>query len=128
MDNRRADVHNAADPKQVSRAKRKEDRQREWSIAITRAVLSTVEGRAWCWERLEKLGVFRSIWHPSAQIHYLAGRQDAGHELMNDLIGADETLYLQMETEARARLRRERNDTDAAHTPRATSQEADDET
>lgn len=122
MDNRstdRADVRNAADEKQVSRAARKDRRKDAQRLAMTLAVLGTPEGRAFCWELLEKARVFESIWHPSAAIHYNAGRQDFGHELMADLIKADERLYLQMETEARGRARRENAETDAAHTPAA---------
>lgn len=123
MDNRRssdrADVKNAADEKQVSRAARKEQRKEAQRLVMTKAALATYDGRAFCWELLAKARVFESIWHPSAQIHYNAGRQDFGHELMADLIAADEQLYLTMETEARARARRDNAETDAAHTPPA---------
>ena len=69
-------------------------------------MLNTVEGRYTLWTLLEDLGIFRSIWDPSARIHYNAGRQDAGHELMARIIAADPNRYEQMEREARARAKR----------------------
>jgi hypothetical protein len=124
----RADVKNAADKQQVTRAAAKERRKYAQARAAVVAVLSTVDGRAFCWSLLESARVFESIWHPSAQIHYNAGRQDFGHQLMADLIAADERLYQLMESEARARLRREQADTDAAHTPSASTGARTDET
>lgn len=118
-DERRAEVRNAADPEQVYRAGRKDKRKESARRQLYAAILATVDGRAFCWALLEKAKVFESIWHPSALIHYNAGRQDFGHELMADLIAADDAGYLLMETEARARAKRAAAETDAAHTPPA---------
>ncbi|HMJ02427.1 MAG TPA: hypothetical protein VK506_05770 [Conexibacter sp.] len=112
----RADVRNAADPEQVERAGRKEKRLATREQDLTRAVLATPEGRAFCWSLLVKAKVFESIYHASALIHYNAGRQDFGHELIALLLDADEDGYLLMEKEARAFNRREANSTDAVHT------------
>ncbi len=108
---------NAADPGQVRHAARKEKQQRAREAADVRAVMATPEGRRFLWAWLEKLGVFRSIWHPSALIHYNSGRQDAGHELLAQLTQADEELYLTMEREARTLARRDSNEAEAVRTP-----------
>lgn len=112
----RADVRNAADPQQVKRAGRKErdrDARKAWAL---RRVLEAPEGRLLVWELLADAGVFRSIWHPSAAIHYNAGRQDFGHELMAAVIALDsgETFAL-MQREQFQLAKRDQDERDAAH-------------
>jgi phage baseplate assembly protein W len=119
MSEPRAQVRNAADPQQVKRAERRDRDAAAQVQASLKAVLSTTDGRAVMWELLERAGVFRSIWHPSAEIHYRAGRQDYGHELQALILACDEELYDAMTREARARAKRAANETDAAHTARA---------
>jgi hypothetical protein len=109
-------VTNAADPAQVKHARRKEkDRDHLFGEAL-RAVLLTPAGRLVMWELLSRAGIFKSVFTPSAQIYYQAGKQDFGHELMALLIACDEELYLTMEREARARARRQDLETEAVHT------------
>jgi len=115
----RAQVRNAADPKQIKRAERKDRERAELFRAALKATLETPAGRVVFWELLRLARVYESIWHPSAEIHYLAGRQDYGHELMALLIEADDELFALMETEARARAKRDDRATDAAHTASA---------
>lgn len=112
-------VRNAADPTQVRRAERKEKDAAVVRLEQLKAVMSTEVGRAVMWDLLERTGVYRSIWHPSAEIHYRAGRQDFGHELQALILEADEDLYDTMAREARTRARRANSETDAAHTARA---------
>jgi len=119
MSEDRALVRNAADPRQVRFAQRKEREAAELERAALQAVMKTPEGRLVMWSLLERAGIFRSVWHPSAAIHYNSGRQDFGHELMAQLVDLDEDLYQLMEREARARTRARNRETDAAHTPRA---------
>jgi len=114
-------VRNAADPAQVRRAARTDRDRANLLRTHLRAALSTESGRFVFWDLLGRFGVYRSIWTPNAQIHYNAGRQDCGHELVALLVDADEDLYLTMEREARARVTRERRETEAAQTPRATT-------
>jgi hypothetical protein len=121
----RALVRNAADPAQVRRAARKADDTEADKRARLRAVLQTALGRAAMWDLLERAGVFRSIYDTSARIHYNAGRQDFGHELMAALLDADEHAYLAMEAEARSRARRDNQSIDAAHTAPATGGQND---
>lgn len=107
-------VRNAADPEQVRRAGRTEKDARRRYLDAVRATLATESGRAFCWELLCKARIYESIFSASAAIYYNAGRQDYGHELQADLVAADEERYVQMETEARARARRERTTNEAA--------------
>lgn len=122
----RAQVKNAASPDQVKRAARKEREAAELARAALQATMRTQAGRIVMWDLLVRAGVFRSIWSPNAEIHYRAGRQDFGHELMAALLEADEDAYQLMEVEARQRLRRENAATDAAHTPSVTEGEQTD--
>lgn len=118
-------VRNAGDVADVKRAERAMKRARARELDVTRAVLATVEGREFLRNQLELLGVFRSIWRANAEIHYLAGRQDAGHELMALLVEADEPAYLQMETEARERRRRADLEMAAGHVAPLAQHEGD---
>lgn len=108
MADARAMVGNAADPKQVGYAKRSEKSEADRQEAALRATLSTPEGRVVLWSVLEQAGVFRSVYDPGARIHYLAGRQDFGHELLARMTATRELedLYLLMEKEAREHKRR----------------------
>jgi hypothetical protein len=120
-------VRNAADPKQVGHAARKERERTAARRARLAATLRSVEGRAALMDILEDCKVYESIWHPSAAIHYNAGVQDVGHQLLARIIEADEQLYETMEREARERRRRLEREIDAAHTARATDQEPPDD-
>lgn len=119
----RAEVRNAADREQVTRAGRREREREVRRLAIIRGVLETTSGREFCWNLLTAAGVFKSVWHSSALIHYNSGRQDFGHELMADLIRADEGAYELMNREARERARRANAETEAAHTATATTED-----
>jgi hypothetical protein len=114
---------NAADPRQVGRAEKQELDAAARRRGRLRAVLQTVDGRAVLWDLVVRAGVFASIYDQSARIHYNAGRQDFGHELLAAVIDADEAAYLVMEQEARERQRREDRDADAAPRARGDDQE-----
>ena len=101
---RRALTGNAADRRQVEYAERRERRRAAMFAQALQATLQTAEGRALLWCLIEKAGVFRSVWENSARIHYNAGRQDYGHELLADILETDPQHYLLMEREARQRL------------------------
>jgi len=92
---------------------RKARRQRRDYLEAVRAVLGTEAGRLVLSHILQAAGVYRSIWTQSAEIHYRAGRQDFGHELMAEWLEASEDLYDRMEHENRARVRREAAEDDA---------------
>jgi hypothetical protein len=104
---RGAAVRNAADPRQVRFAERLEGR----------VVMATLIRRA---------GVYKSIWHPSSEIHYNAGRQDYGHELMADLVRlSGEETYQLMEREEWAWTKHQQATIDAAHTARSDGGQTD---
>lgn len=109
-------VRNAADPEQVKRAGRQDRDARGLYLGALHEVMENVAGRRVMWELLTKAKVFESIMTASAAIYYNSGRQDFGHELLADLIAAHEDGYLLMETEARARAKRQRLGNEAAHT------------
>lgn len=113
----RSPTPNAGDPKKVKQADRLAKREAEKLRAATLAVLDTYAGRLFLWSELSRLGVYRSIWSPNAEIHYRAGRQDAGHELIARLTEASEELYLQMQAEAIARARASTAEVDGLNTP-----------
>lgn len=71
------------------------------------AVMSTEAGRRFVASRIRVCGVYGSVWEASAKIHYNAGRQDVGHQLMADVIAAAPDAYTVMEREARELQRRE---------------------
>ena len=119
MSDQRALVRNAADPQQVRRAARKEADAEAMLLAGLKELQATPTGRFVFRSLLERLGVFRSVWENSARIHYNAGRQDAGHELMALLVQADENAYELMEREARARSQKQARENDAVHAARA---------
>lgn len=124
--NPRAAVRNASDPHQVRRAARKEQDRERLTLTAIESVMRTTDGRLVMWDLLSRCGVFGSIWHPSAEIHYRAGKQDMGHEIQALLLQASEDLYDLMAREARARAKREASETDAHHTARSEDQGASD--
>jgi hypothetical protein len=75
-------VRNASDRKQLRAAKKVGKEEEKLQEADLRKVLSLPEGRRLLWRILKTCHVFESIWHPSALIHYQAGQQDLGHQLM----------------------------------------------
>lgn len=101
-------VRNAADADQVKRASKREQFAREEEMDDLRVVMSTMQGRRFLWERLGKLGVNKSVFVTSSEIYYRAGRQDAGHQLLADILDADSEGYLLMQREA---IAREQSDT-----------------
>jgi hypothetical protein len=119
----RALVKNAADPKQVKFAEQVERRRTERFAQALAAVMKTPEGRTVMAQLIRRAGVYMSIWDPSARIHYNAGRQDYGHELMADLVGIDEETYQIMEREEWNWNKQQERAIDAAHTSRAATSE-----
>lgn len=72
---------------------------REISRKEMREVLKTREGRNVLWRILEQCHLFSSIWRQSAEIHYLAGKQDVGHYVLAEILDADEDAFIIMMTE-----------------------------
>jgi hypothetical protein len=91
---------NIADPDKVREAGAKSNVARKTELADIRAVMDSAEGRRLVWRLLDHCGVFKSIWEPSAKIHYYAGIQDVGHFIMSEVIVADKNKFLQMQLES----------------------------
>jgi len=89
-------VKNAASPKQVNKAEKREELNRDSELNDIRAVLSTAEGQRFVWRLMEKCKTFNSIWQSSALIHYQSGQQDIGHFLMAEIVEADEELLFNL--------------------------------
>ena len=104
-DRHRPGVRNPTGPPQVRAAASMEEDQHHMLLAAVQALLAQPDGRLVLWELLVRAGIYRSVWDPSARIHYNAGRQDYGHELLGLIIEADEDLYQLMEREGRERQR-----------------------
>jgi hypothetical protein len=116
----RPEVENAANRREVDGARAREKQRLERTRSAYLVVMATVEGRAVMWDIIARAGVFETPWnHHSMEIFRNIGRHDYGRELMADVIELDEGLYIQMEIEARAQARLDRDSTDAAHTKRA---------
>lgn len=117
---KKPEVVNAADPKQVKRAGRIEKEREASFLDGLREVMGTAAGRALVWQLIGRTKVYSSVFDRDAGVMaYLSGRQDVGHELLASAIECDATLYLDMEREARERDVRAQEATNAAHTPSA---------
>lgn len=115
----RALTGNAADPAQVRYAARKERQRAERFSRAMKVVLSSAEGRLVIGELLERSGLWRTSWDPSAKIHFNEGRRNFGLELLAEVQTTDEEAYLLMERERRAWHRSEAAETAASQTPSA---------
>jgi hypothetical protein len=108
---------NAADPRAVRYAARKE-RQREAAVlAWLKAVLSTYEGRAVWATYLEEAGLYESSFdHSGSVMYFREGKRNDGLKWQARLVAADEGLYELLERERRDRRRRLDTETAAVQT------------
>lgn len=95
-------IRNASDEGQVRDAGRRARLAREKHLTDFKTVLSTREGRRYIWSLLCKCGCFKSIWEQSAKIHYNAGQQDIGLEILAEMKSIDSELFAKMFLEAKA--------------------------
>lgn len=112
-------MRNAADPRQVRAAERIDKRRDERFLTALAQVVDTPQGRIVFAELIRRAGVYRSIWSPSAEIHYMAGQQDFGHMLMATLVDMSLDHFQLMEREEWAWLKQEQRSIEAAHTQRS---------
>jgi len=125
-----AEVENTGDRRQVRAAESRIKRREQRFFDALRAVLGTQEGRLVFGDlehgMLARAGVFRSVFNAHGGIQGMnIGRQNYGHELMALIIRADEELYERMETECRARRRRDDAETEIAHKREAETKDDD---
>lgn len=92
-------VKNAADESQVKAATVKEKLGRDRELNDWRAILATPEGRRVIWRVLERAMLFKTIWEPSARIHFNAGLQDMGLFVLAEIMAADPSIFITMMTE-----------------------------
>lgn len=108
----RALVRNASDRDQVKAAKKSERFIRDEQLNDIRATFGQdspfgYQARRLLWRLLGEFKVNESIFVTSSEIYYRAGRQDAGHFLMAEVLEADPELYLLMQREAIQRRKNE---------------------
>lgn len=119
MSEPRALVKNAADPKQVKLAERKEKDLREQELADLRELLKTEAGRRFVWRVMGYCKFGSDIWDPSSRIHFLAGLQHVGNWLLAEVTAADEEAFFLMMRENQQRVRKAESEAEAARTARA---------
>lgn len=95
-------VKNAADPKQVRHAGRKEKDARQRELDDLRAVLNMQEGRRVIWRLMGWSGFLQNPSHQRGDMtHQNIGRGDVGRFLLSEIVEADEDKYPLMMKEAR---------------------------
>lgn len=115
----RALVRNAADPRQVKSAERKERDRREQELLDLRELLKTEFGRRFVWRVLGYCKLFSDVWDPSSRIHFNAGLQHVGNWLTAEITAADEEAFFLMMRENQARIRKDQQDAEAMRVMRA---------
>lgn len=98
----RALVGNAADAKQVKKAKQYDKQLKELERTDLLTILDTVQGRRFVWKQLSDAGVFRLSYTPgdSHGTAFNEGRRNQGLSLLLDVQRLDPTLYHRMAKEA----------------------------
>lgn len=92
-----AQVYNAADPKAVKAARKKELRGRDREVEDLRFVLKSPQGMRVIWNMLCKCGAFQSVLHSSgSMVYYNAGKQDLGHWLLSEVQEVDPNKLIEM--------------------------------
>lgn len=92
----------AADPKQVTDAKKRERRLSSERVEDVRWVLSTVQGRRFFWRVLELCGVYSSDESMSTNSEFFQkGKRIIGLTLLRELNEARPEAYLEMVSESR---------------------------
>lgn len=95
----RSAVKNAADARQVKKSKSRAKLDRQQQMLDLEWVLKQPQGRRVLWRLLGHTGMFKSVWEPSAKIHFNAGKQDYGLWLWSECeqSSLDHTLQMQRE-------------------------------
>lgn len=100
----KATTQNAADEKQVNKAKFIEKERRRREVLDLAHVLSQPEGRRLLWRILGKCKTFESVYADSGLVYYNAGKQDLGHYILSEIVECDEELLFQMMRENKESL------------------------
>jgi len=118
-ENPRPLVRNAADPRQVRAAGRKEKQAREREMVDLVALLKTEPGRRFVWRVLGYCKWGSDVWDPSSRIHFNAGIQHVGNWLVAEVMAADEEAFFLMMRENQARLKSDQTEAEATQTKRS---------
>ena len=82
-------VKNAADRKQVKKAKNKLRDAQIQAQEDLRFLMQSPQGQRFLMRLLGKCRLNQSIWHPSAAIHKNAGIQEVGQEIYKEMLQVD---------------------------------------
>lgn len=96
----RAFVRNAADAQQVRKANESVKFRADRDRGDIQAVMSTPAGRRMMWRFIGECGIYKSIFIPSSEIYYRAGRHDLGLWLVAQIMDTCPQDYLLMQREA----------------------------
>lgn len=116
-------VDKVDDPRQVQRGARLEARRRQREQDDLRMVLSTESGRRFMWRLISYCGVFESRWDGSSRIHMTEGQRVVGLHLMDEILEADSSLMVMMQTEAIRRAENESLENLSSRTPSVDEQQ-----
>lgn len=94
-----AQVKNAADPKQVEKAKSEENRIENRSREDLKAVVSTVNGRRFIWKYLDLCGIYETTFTGGSETFFLEGKRAVGLTLLKDVIDASPETFIVMQKE-----------------------------
>lgn len=88
--------YNAADPKQVKERGQKVKDVRKEELVDLKTILDLPAGRRYIQRLLSDCGVFRTSFHPSAQIYYNEGIRSVGVKIWGEIeeVGADALILM----------------------------------
>lgn len=90
---KQAFVDNAANPKQVEEAKKKEHNLSSQELEDLRVVLSTVEGRRYMLGLLQRCRIYKESFTGNSHTFYNEGKRNIGLKLFGDLHKGALDLY-----------------------------------
>jgi hypothetical protein len=90
-------VSSITDPEMIKKAEQKDRDERKQELNDLRTVLGTISGRRLMWRILIKCNTFATIFNKDISLmSYLAGKQDLGHFLMQEISESDNNLMLKL--------------------------------
>lgn len=95
-------MRNAADPKQVKRAGRRDKERAKRAEADLRWVLSDPRGRRFLWQLLGDSGIFRTSFTGNSETFFREGMRNLGLQVFTRIHEVAPDLYLEMAQEAQA--------------------------
>lgn len=121
-------VENATDQEQVTRARHKTKDARLHRTGLVAHQLSTLEGREFVWEELQRRGIHDRVTAPGTDlvaIGVFLGQREAGLTLLTELMQDHPDAYLLMQREALQRAKREKDEREAAKLARKDKHDGD---